>query len=179
MLPTLVAIPIFTLLVILQTSIVSRVPLLYGYADIVLLVIIAWALQENVKTAWQWSIVGGLMIGWVSAMHFAIPLISYVGITALALIIRQRIWQLPILAMFVVTLIGTLFSHALSALMVSIGGTALPLLDTFQLITLPSLFLNILLAAPVYAIIRDVANWMHPEEIRHGSFRTIKREKTG
>lgn len=166
MLPTLAAIPIFTLLVIVQTSIISYLPLLQGYADIVLLVIIAWTLQENVKAVWQWSIIGGLMVGWVSAMNFAVPLVSYMGITALALLIRQRIWQLPILAMFVVTLIGTLFSHALSALMISIGGTALPWLDTLQLITLPSLFLNLLLAAPIYAIIKDFANWMHPEEIQ-------------
>ncbi len=166
MLPTLVALPVFTVLVILQTSIVTRMPLLHGYADIVLLVIIAWALQERVQSAWQWSIFGGLLVGFVSAMNFAVPLVSYAGITALALIIRQRIWQIPILAMFVVTLIGTLFSHSLTALVVSIGGTTLPLLDTLQLITLPSLFLNLLLAAPVYAIVRDFANWMHPEEIK-------------
>ncbi len=166
MLPTLAALPIITFLVILQTTIVSSMPLLHGYADLVLLVIVAWALQERVQSAWGWSILAGLMVGFVSAMNFAIPLASYVGITALALIIRQRIWQIPILAMFVVTMVGTLFSHVLSALAISIGGTDLPWLDTLQLITLPSLFLNILLAAPVYAIVRDFANWLHPEEIQ-------------
>ena len=166
MLPTLFALPVLTFLVILQSTIVSSVPLLHGYADIVLLVVIAWALQERVQTAWQWSILAGLMVGFVSAINFAIPLASYLGITALALIIRQRIWQIPILAMFVVTLVGTLFSHSLTMIMLSIGGTALPLLETLRLITLPSVFLNVLLAAPVYAIVRDITNWLHPEEIQ-------------
>ncbi len=166
MLSTLAALPVFTFLVIVQSTIVTSVPLLHGYADIVLLVIIAWALQERVQSAWQWSILGGLMVGFVSAMNFAVPAVTYLAITALALIIRQRIWQIPILAMFVVTLIGTLFSHVVSALVLSVGGTALPWLDTLQLITLPSLFLNILLAAPIYAIVRDFANWLHPEEIQ-------------
>ena len=166
MLPTLLALPIFAFLVILQSTIISNVPLLHGYADIVLLVIIAWALQERVQSAWQWGVLGGFMVGFVSAMNFAIPMVIYTSITALALIIRRRIWQIPILAMFVVTLMGTLFSHSLSALVISIGGTDLPWLDTLQLITLPSLFLNILLAAPVYALVRDFANWLHPEEIQ-------------
>jgi len=166
MIPSLVALPVFLLLAILQSTIVSNMPLLNGYADIVLLVIIAWALQERVKSAWQWSILGGLIIGFVSAMNVVIPLVSYISITALALIIRRRIWQIPILAMFGVTLVGTLFSHTLSALTISISGTDLPWLDTLQLITLPSLFLNILLAAPVYAVVRDFANWLHPEEIQ-------------
>lgn len=165
MLPILAALPVLTLLVILQSTIVSSLPLLQGYADIVLLVIVAWALQERVQSAWQWSILGGLIVGFVSAMNIMIPLVSYVSITALALAIRRRIWQIPILAMFVVTLAGTLLSHFLTAFTISISGADLPWLDTLQLITLPSLFLNLLLATPVYAVVRDFANWLHPEEI--------------
>jgi len=81
------------------------------------------------------------------------------------LIIKRRIWQIPILAMFAVTLIGTLLSHLVTALTISISGTSLPWVDVFQLITLPSLLLNILLAAPIFAIMRDFADWLHPEEI--------------
>jgi hypothetical protein len=34
------------------------------------------------------------------------------------------------------------------------------------LIILPSLLLNIILAAPVYAVIKDLAEWIYPEEIK-------------
>ncbi len=163
--PTLIAFPILGLLVIFQSAVVSRLPLLHGSADIVLLVIIAWALQERVRTAWQWSILGGLFVGFVSALHFSIPVASYMVITGLVLLVRRRIWQMPILAMFAMTFIGTLFSLVLSALAVSIGGATLPLLNTLKLIILPSLILNLLLAAPIYAIVRDLAEWVYPEEI--------------
>lgn len=165
MLQTLIALPIFSMLVIFQSTVVSQFPLLQGSADLVLLVIVAWALQEQVDSAWVWALLGGLMVGFVSALSIFIPLAVYLAITALALIIRRRIWQIPILAMFTVTLIGTLFSHAVTALTISVSGTALPWIDVFQLITLPSLFLNILLAAPIYAIVRDFADWLHPQEI--------------
>jgi hypothetical protein len=166
MVSALVALPVFSMLVIFQSTVVSRFPLLHGSADLVLLVIIAWALQEQVDSAWVWALLGGLLIGFSSAVSIFIPLIVYLTSNALALMTRRRIWQIPILGMFAVTLIGTLLSHGLTALTISISGTALPWLDVFQLITLPSLFLNILLAAPIYAIVKDFASWLHPEEIK-------------
>jgi hypothetical protein len=48
----LIAIPILIILVILQSAIVSLVPLLHGIADIVLLAILAWAVQDRVTSAW-------------------------------------------------------------------------------------------------------------------------------
>lgn len=165
MMPILVALPIFSMLVIFQSTIVSRFPLLQGSADLVLLVIIAWALQEQVNSAWSWALLGGLMVGFASALSIFIPLGVYLTTTALALMVKRRIWQIPILAMFAVTLIGTLLSHLATALTISISGTSLPWLDVLRLITLPSLLLNILLAAPVFAIVRDFADWLHPEEI--------------
>ena len=166
MIPVLAAFPVFALLAILQTAIVSRIPLLQGTADLVLLVIIAWALQERVRTAWHWALVGSAFIGLASALNFYIPLIGYLVTTALALLLRRRIWQTPLLAMFALTLLGTLISHITTALSLSVAGTPLPWLETLEIITLPSLFLNILLAAPVYAIVRDLAEWLHPEAIQ-------------
>jgi len=161
----LIAIPVFVLVTIIQTAIVSNMPLLQGTADIVLLVIIAWALQEPVRTAWHWSLIGGTIIGFTSALPLSITLVSYLSITGVTLIIRKRIWKIPVLVMLAITFMGTLFHHGLSALTLSILGTPLPVLETFKLITLPSILLNILLAIPVFAIVRDLAIWLHPEEV--------------
>ena len=161
----LISIPLFALVTMLQTTIVSRMPLLQGSADLFLLVVIAWALQERVRTAWHWSLVAALMMGFVSILPYYVPLITYLGITALTLAIRRRIWQQPLLAMVVITLTGGLFSHIISAITLRLSGTVLPWLDALQLITLPSLLLNLLLALPVYLVIGDIAQWVYPEEI--------------
>jgi rod shape-determining protein MreD len=161
----LIAIPIFSFLTILQSTIVSQLPLLHGTADLILLVIIAWALQDRVRTAWHWSIIGGLSIGFVSVIHFGVPLVSYLIITAIVLIVRRRIWEIPILAMFAMTFIGSVLSQVITALFVSISGTPLPIFDTIRLIILPSLILNLLLATPIYAIIKDFAEWIYPEDL--------------
>ena len=67
--------------------------------------------------------------------------------------------------MFVITFIGSLFSHMVSILAISLGGVSLPIFDSIRLIVLPSLILNLILAAPVYAVFRDLAEWVYPEEI--------------
>ncbi len=164
--PTLIAIPILSILMIMQSAIVSRLPLLQGTADIILLVIIAWALQERVKAAWQWSLLGGFLVGFVSIVPTFLPVIIYLFITGIVLLVRRRIWETPILVMFALTLFGSLFNLIVTGLAISIGGTPLPILDSLRLIILPSVILNLILAAPIYAVIKDLAEWVYPEEIK-------------
>jgi rod shape-determining protein MreD len=163
--PILIALPLFSLLAMFQSAILSRVHLLHGTADLVLLALAAWALQERVETAWYWTVIGGLIVGLVSALPFGGMLAGYLAITALALFLRRRVWKVPVLAMFVITLVGTLLTHAITIGILRFQGTALPLVDSLNLVTLPSLLLNILFAVPVYVLISDLANWLYPKEI--------------
>ncbi|MEN8171662.1 MAG: hypothetical protein ABFS03_02175 [Chloroflexota bacterium] len=165
MIQVLIAIPIFILVTIIQTAIISNMPLLQGTADIIMLVIIAWALQEPVRTAWYWSLIGGTILGFTSALPLGITIVSYLIITGITLIIRRRIWKIPALVMLAITFIGTLFHQGLSAITLTLLGTTLPILETLELIIMPSILLNILLAIPVFAIVRDLAAWLHPEEV--------------
>lgn len=162
---TLIAIPILSFLTIFQSAIVSRLPLLQGTPDLILIVLIAWALQERVRAAWQWTILGGLLVGFSSIIPVLVPISIYMVITGLVLLVRRRIWETPFLAMLFLTFIGSVFSQVITGLAVSIGGTPLPIFDTLRLIILPSLILNLVLAAPIYAIVKDLAEWVYPEEI--------------
>src|SRR3990172_3441834 len=130
-----------------------------------MLAIIAWALQKRVETAWQWCIIGGLIFSLVSALPVGAALTGYGLITALALALKRRVWQVPLLAMFVTTFLGTLIMHAVSLVSVLLSGTNLPFGQVINLITLPSLLLNLLLAVPIYALINDLAMWLYPEEL--------------
>jgi rod shape-determining protein MreD len=161
----LVAIPILSFLVILQSAVVSRMPLLHGTPDLVLLALIAWAFQERVETAWHWSILGGIFMSIASAMPFGLFITGYLVTTALARFLRQRAWKLPLIGMLITTFFGTLITQGLSILGISLTGSLLPLIDSLNLVTLPSLLLNILLAVPVYVLISDLASWLYPKEI--------------
>jgi rod shape-determining protein MreD len=161
----LIAFPILGGLMMLQSAIASRIPLMHGTIDLVLLALVAWALQNRVNTAWQWALIGGLLFSLASALPVGVMLVGYLGVVGLAELLKRRVWHVPVLAMFVTVFLGTLITHILSILALLLTGTPLPLWQTLNLITLPSLLLNTLLAVPMYALMGDLAGWLYPQEI--------------
>jgi len=158
----LVAIPVLFLAVILQSAVISRVYLLSGVADLPLVMLAAWALQESVDSSWHWALALGILVGFVSALPWYVPVISYVVVVALAQILQRRVWQAPLLAMFSVTFLGTIILNILTYLVMQIGGVAMPVADVLGLLVLPGVLLNMLLAIPIYAMMRDLSRWVYP-----------------
>jgi rod shape-determining protein MreD len=158
----LVAIPVLFLAVILQSAVISRVYLLSGVADLPLVMLAAWALQESVDSSWHWAVALGILVGFVSALPWYVPVISYLVVVALAQMLQRRVWQAPLLAMFSVTFLGTIILNILTYLVMQIGGVAMPVEDVLGLLVLPGVLLNMLLAIPIYAMMRDLSRWVYP-----------------
>jgi rod shape-determining protein MreD len=149
----------------LQTSIVERINLLNGAADLVLLILAAWSLQERVRSAWVWGVVAGLLVGFVSVVPWYVYLVGYLAIVGMARLLAHRVWQAPLLAMFTVTFIGTMVLLMLTYVERSLFEVSLPFNLSFAQIILPSILLNLLLAIPMHAIIRDLTNRLYPAEV--------------
>jgi rod shape-determining protein MreD len=161
----LVGIPVLGLAVMVQTSIIGRINLLNGAADLVLLILAAWGLQERVRSAWVWGAAAGLLVGFISGVPWYIYLVGYLVVVGMARSLAHRVWQAPLLAMFTVTLIGTLVLLMLTYLERSLLEVPLVFNLSFVRIILPSILLNLLLAIPVHALIRSLANLIHPAEV--------------
>lgn len=161
----LIAIPVLGLLLLFQTAVFSRAPLLQGTVDLMLLGIISWAIHPRVTSHWFWTLVGALYIGYVSALDYAIPLIAYFLATWLAIMLRRRVWKVLLLAYLTVIFMGTLLFHFLTIVVLFVKGAVLPLGEIFNQILLPSLILNLFLALPVYLLFGDLANRLYPEEL--------------
>lgn len=157
-----VALPVIILAVILQTAIISRIYLLSGIADLPLVMLAAWALQEEVESAWHWAVATSLLVGFVSALPWLALLIGYFAVVGLAQILQGRVWQAPLLAMFSVTFLGSIMSSLLTFAVLSLSGVFLSVSDVLGVLTLPGVLLNMLLAIPVYAVMRDLARWVYP-----------------
>lgn len=161
----LIAFPLLGLAVIFQSALVSEIQLLSGYADLPMLIIAAWALQERVDSAWHWAALACLLVGFVSSLPWIIFVVGYFGIVYIARILQRRVWQAPLLAMFSVVFIGTLFMHILSFGVLTVLGAPFSLSDVATLITLPALLLNMLFSIPVYTLMRDLSYWVYPSEV--------------
>jgi hypothetical protein len=160
----LIAFPLLILAALFQSAILSHISLLSGYADILLVLLAAWALQERVTTAWHWAFLTSILIGFISRLPWPVTVVGYFSVVLMAQVFQRRVWQAPLLAMFAVTFAGTLWMHLLSFLALRLLGSPLPFGDSLGLITLPSLLLNMLIAIPIYAGMRDLARWVYPSE---------------
>lgn len=161
----IIAFPLIGLAVILQSSLVSEIQLLNGYADLPMILLAAWALQDRVESAWHWAAVTCLFVGFVSGLPWIIFVLGYFGIIFIARALQKRIWQAPLLAMFSVVFMGTILIHILSFSTLSILGTPFTFAEVATLITLPTLLLNILFSIPIYTLMRDLSYWVYPAEI--------------
>lgn len=162
---TLLAFPIIFILLVLQTTLFSQVTLLHGSVDLVLLWVAAWSLQKQVTSAWFWTILAAIAVAYISAIPWYVPVICYPFITIIAKWINKRVWQSPLLMMFLVTIISSIVSNGLSYVALALSGVAIPLKTGLVQVMIPSVLINLLLALPVFAIARDTAQWVYPLEV--------------
>ena len=160
----ILSIPVLAFISILQSAVVSRVPLNQGIADLMLVLLVAIALQKRVSTAWQWSIIGGLLIDFSSGLPFGIFTVSYLLVTALAVILRERIWRFSFLMQLLIVLTGTLVSQGLSYLVLFLQGANLAFLSVLRVIIMPTILLNFMLSLPIFILTRDVLDQFTPQE---------------
>ena len=165
MVSSLVAIAFMTVLAVIESTLTNHLHILQGNADLVLLVLMAWALHKRVQSAWQWGIIAGLVMGIYSALPFGTLLAGYLLSIGITLLLRRRVWQAPILAMVIAVFTGTLVTHAASFVALKLVGNPIQLADALNLVTLPSLILNLIFMLPAYGLMNEMATWLYPQKI--------------
>ena len=153
----------FILALMLQYGLVSQTPLLGGLADLILLVTIAWGLHQRTRYFWVIILVMSAMVGAISAEPMLITIVAYMFVYLAAIWLREKILQSPLLAMFFLVFMGTLFQHILYMVSLFIARTAFNWREAIFNILLPSLILNMLLAIPVHALIQELARTTQPK----------------
>jgi cell shape-determining protein MreD len=149
---------------VLQSTAISRLTLLSGSADILLLAVAAWGVKEKGYNAFLWALVGGLFTALITAMPLYIPIISYTFVALSARLLYSRIWQSPIIMLIIIVVTGTIFQHSLSIIYLQTTGSNILFSTAFREITLPSLLLNFFFIFPTYVLMSDLRRWVLPEE---------------
>ena len=156
---------ILTGALIFQSAILSQIQLLSGTLDLVFLCYISWVMRHRTPGAWQWAILAGALVGYVSALPFWAPILAYLMVTAWGLFLRSRVWQVPILAVLTASLTGTLIYHGIALLALLITGSTIKVGEAISLIILPSTLLNVIGTIPINGIVGEIANWVFPLEV--------------
>jgi cell shape-determining protein MreD len=93
------------------------------------------------------------------------PLWGYLGVVTISKLLQRKVWRAPILAMFIVTLLGTFFQHVVYVITLQISGAPISWAESLDRVILPSVLLNLIFALPIYAVVNDLVGRIYPMEV--------------
>ena len=164
MISSVYSIPIMLILTVIQTVVVSRIKLVGGTADIILLAIVSWGISKEDRSLFIWALVGGFLISLISAMPALAVISSYLIVAGITKIFQRRLWQSPILAVLLSSFIGTIMKFIIDIIALQFMGIELDLSISIEMTLATNLILNLFVLFPIYLIINDLAKITSPKE---------------
>ena len=161
---TLVPLIMFVSAMMIQNSIITRLNMLYGAADLMMLVLLSWILQAESQKL-RWAVVVGLLVGISSALPFWLPVIGYLILAGMVSFVQQKLWQVPIWLLLISTFVGSFMIYGIETIYLWVSGVPLDLVQVLNIVILPSLVLNMLMVLPVYGLVGEVAKTVYPREV--------------
>lgn len=159
---TLTAVLLLLGATLLQVTLLPRIRMLQGSVDLVLIVLLTWMLQEDNRPDWRLGLVAGLMVGYASALPDLILIAGYTLAALICQLLHRRIWQVRMLTLLTSLLLGTLAIHLITLSYLWLSDNPLSAGDAFNLVTLPTLLLNLILLLPVNALISELNKLIAP-----------------
>jgi rod shape-determining protein MreD len=137
-----------------QSSLAPYIRFFSGQPNLVLLVVIAWALAVDWREAFAWAFAGGLLQDLLSIAPLGtsvLPLV--VGVFVLKLL-DQQFEGLSMLLYFAVAVAVSLFAQIVLFVALGLVGYPIDLIPTIRYFLLPTMAYQIALALPVYVLVR-------------------------
>ncbi|MBI5878942.1 MAG: rod shape-determining protein MreD [Chloroflexi bacterium] len=160
------AVALLGLLAILQSSILTRVDPSTLHPDVMLLTIVAWALQRGSREGLVWGFFGGLALDVVSGVPLGLNALVLTAAGYLAGLGEARVFRtnfvLPVLIIAALTVV--VFAAHCAYLLLS--GNALALDSAIISILAPSLVLNLIASPLVFRPIRWLSRSYGREQLR-------------
>jgi hypothetical protein len=161
---SLIGIPLVLLLVIIQTTVMSRLGISNGAIDLVMISLIAVGIHNKTKHTVYWFLWGGFLLSIISAIRFMFPIIPFFLIGVLVEYSKKRIGRVPIMLMLLLIFISTLIVHIFAFFTIYVTSAPLPPGESFMQVVLPSIALNIFFGVLIYLLVHDWYEVLLPAE---------------
>lgn len=160
-----VAVPFLLIVSLLQSTLLPRVQVGSVWPDVLLLVVMSWALLRRSNEALSWAFVGGVAVDLLSGGPFGASAIGLMIVALIAGVTAGGVFRdrtvLPIVAAFV----GTLAFHGVYLLATAFVGQRIDVLDALFRIALPSAIYNAALSWFVYRVMAAIDRRIRPKSL--------------
>jgi len=139
---------------LLQATVVARLTLLGARVDLVLLLVVAWAIMRELDEAVLWGLLGGAAVDLFSAAPFGTTVLAFGVVAVVVSWLNQPFRRSQLLAVLVLAPLATVVGNLLRALILQRLGWPIDYPSTVALVILPGCIVNTLAAPVVYAALR-------------------------
>lgn len=161
-----ISLPVLALAAILNTTVLAEFRLGGGGPDLVLMLVVAWALLADLREAMLWAVVGGVMQDMLSvaplgASALGLVVVAFAADTAFGQLSRRNLLIPPLVAA-----IGTVVYHLGLIAVLRVDGMAVPVGRALTYVTLPAVIYNTVLMIPVYRAVGALHHALQPRRVR-------------
>jgi rod shape-determining protein MreD len=164
----LLALPILTIVAILQSAVFSHITFLRGGFDVMLIVVVAWSLVQRGNDGPAWALVGGVLSDALSGGPPGAITLSLAAVTFFIALTEGRFYQTNWPVALLASVLSTLIYHLIYLALLALAGRPVNWADTLTLSTFPSAILNFLLMLPAYQAAKWLAVFTAPPKVEIG-----------
>ncbi len=161
------SIPILALAVAYQSSLLPAVVqsvldalfglnLYAGKPDLVLLIVLSWAVQAELEEAIFWAFAGGIMQDLLSVTPVGTSVLALLILVFAINILSRNFYQFGVAFLLIFVVVGTFLQHLVLQVVLAIGGYPLDFTQSLPYFTLPTLLYNVVLVLPLYIVLRRI-----------------------
>ncbi|MBN1430301.1 MAG: rod shape-determining protein MreD [Anaerolineae bacterium] len=159
--------PLMLSAVLIQAVILPRMRMYGGQLDLVVILVLAWAILDHRQEGMVWAFIGGLCLDLFSGAPLGISSLVLVPIAYLISLTEAQVYRTNALLPLLLAGCGTLAYHAGYLLAIRfLAGMSVAWLHVIWYVTLPSLLFDIIAIMPVLWILRPWYDRLHPQQMR-------------
>ena len=150
------------LVAILKSTLMPHLRVVGGAPDLMLLMVASWALLAPHTEAFFWAFVGGLAQDLLSGVPLGTSSLGLLLVALLANMLQAQLYRSNVVIPLFVTLVGSVVFYLVVMGVLTLTGHAVDWIYNLVNITAPTVILNLILALPVFAVIRYLYERLNP-----------------
>jgi rod shape-determining protein MreD len=161
-----VGIPLTLLAAMLQASLVAELRGVGAQPDLVALIVVAWSLLNREREGLYWAFVGGLALDLFSGAPLGTASLALLPVAFVASLSEQQVFRYNVALPLAIMAAGGLAYHVLYlALLRFLMGHPVTWSESLLYVTLPSVFLDVVLIIPFFRLLGPLHDRLHPRQV--------------
>lgn len=154
------SLPVLVLAILLQTTFMPQIRIFGGQPDLVLLVVLAWAIYSRLEVNVTWAFVGGIASDVMSAAPTGASVIGLLCMVFFIDRVKEQLFGVNIVIVMALTLLGTVVQQTIFLMVLAFSGFSVRLVEQFFYVMLPTLIYNVVFIIPIYMFVRRIQRGM-------------------